>query len=229
MSYTLYIGDRTFSSWSYRGWLMLEKFNLPYDVVMTGLYSGTLAEDLANIAPARTVPAMTTPEGHVLTDSLSMAETLAERHPDAGLWPADPAARALARTLVAEMHSGFLPLRDHCPNMICCTWDGFEPNEAVQKDLARIEELWSLARSRHGQSGPWLFGQYSLADVFYAPVAFRMTTYKLPISKAAQAYVDLHLQDPALAIWKADADKEVFDPFPYDLGLTRAPWPSNEG
>ena len=229
MSYTLYIGDRTFSSWSYRGWLMLEKFGLPHSIKMTGLYAGTLADDLADIAPATTVPAMTTPEGNVLTDSLSMAETLAEQNPSVGLWPRKPAARILARNLVAEMHSGFMPLREHCPNMICCTWDGFEPNEGVLKNVARIEYLWSLARERHGQDGPWLFGEYSLADVFYAPVAFRMTTFKLPISEAAKSYVALHLNDPAFAVWKAEADKEVYDPFPYDLGLSRDTWPASEG
>ena len=225
MTYDLYIGDRTFSSWSYRGWLMLEKFGLPYATKLVGLYAGTMASELAHIAPAKTVPAMVTPEGHVLTDSLAMGETLAERHPEAGLWPTDPAARALARSITAEMHSSFMPLRDACPNMICCTWDGFEPSEAVQKDIKRIEELWALARHRHGSNGPWLFGDYCLADVFYAPVAFRMTTYKLPISTEAQAYVDAHLSDPALAVWKSEADKETYDPFPYDLGLERRPWP----
>ncbi len=205
---------------------MLEKFGLPYATKVVGLYAGTMADEMSNLAPAKTVPAMVTPEGHVLTDSLAMGETLAERHPDAGLWPTDPAARALARSITAEMHSSFMPLRDACPNMICCTWDGFEPSEAVLQDIKRIEELWALARRRHGIDSPWLFGAYSLADVFYAPVAFRMTTYKLPISKASQTYVNAHLADPALTAWKAEADKETYDPFPYDLGLTRQPWPS---
>lgn len=225
MTYELYIGDRTFSSWSYRGWLMLEKFGIPYQTKLVGLYAGTMATELEHIAPAKTVPALRTAEGHVLTDSLAMAETLAERHPDAGLWPKDPAARALARSITAEMHSSFMPLRDACPNMICCTWDGFEPSEAVQNDIARIEYLWAFARERFGGGSPWLFGEYCLADVFYAPVAFRMTTYKLQISAASQAYVDAHLADPAFKTWKMEADKERYAPFPYDLGLTRTPWP----
>lgn len=225
MTYELYIGDRTFSSWSYRGWLMLEKFGLPYSTKMVGLYAGTLSTDLSHLVPAKTVPALRTSQGHVLTDSLAMAETLAERHPDAGLWPEDPGARALARSITAEMHSGFMPLREACPNMICCTWEGFKPSEAVLRDIKRIEELWALARERYGTDSPWLFGEYCLADVFYAPVAFRMTTYKLPISTASQAYVDAHLRDPALEDWKAEADKEHYDPFPYDLGLSRGPWP----
>ena len=93
MTYDLYIGDRTFSSWSLRGWLMLEKFGLPYRAHLVGLYSGTMAQDLAPLAPTRLVPALRLPDGTVVGETLAMAETLAERHPDAGLWPADPAAR----------------------------------------------------------------------------------------------------------------------------------------
>lgn len=225
MTYELYIGDRTFSSWSYRGWLMLEKFGLDYSTHVVGLYAGTMASEMAHLAPARTVPTMRTPEGFVLTDSLAMGETLAERHPDVGLWPVDGAARALARSITAEMHSGFMALREDCPNIISRVWQGFKPSDAVLKDVARIEELWALARERHGAGGPWLFGEYSLADVFYAPVAFRMTTYGLPVSAAAQEYINEHLRDPAFLQWKALADQEVHEPFPYDFGLEKAPWP----
>ena len=96
MTYDLFIGDRTFSSWSLRGWLMLEKFNLPHRVNMVGLYTGTMAEDLAPVAPAHLVPVLRTAEGTVVGETMAMAETLAERHPDAGMWPEDPAARATA-------------------------------------------------------------------------------------------------------------------------------------
>jgi glutathione S-transferase len=229
MSYTLYIGDRMFSSWSLRGWLMLEKFGLPYDVRMVGLYAGTLAADLAHIAPARTVPAMTTPAGHVLTDSLAMAETLVEAHPERPLYPADPAARALARSICAEMHAGFGALRGQCPNMISHVWDGFVPSPAVLADLTRIEDLWALARARHGTpDSPWLFGAYSLADVFYAPVAMRITTYNLPVSAAAQSYVRAHLADRAFLAWRADALREIHDPWPYPMDLAQSPWPVNQ-
>ncbi|MFN3663661.1 glutathione S-transferase [Yoonia sp.] len=227
MTYEVYIGDRTFSSWSLRGWLMLEKFGLPYQTRFVGLYSGTMAADLAHIAPARTVPAMTTPQGFVLTDSLAMAETLVENHPNVALYPRDPAARALARSICAEMHSGFSALRTECPNMIAYAWDGFVPSEAVLADLARIDDLWALARARHGTDSPWLFGDYSLADVFYAPVALRITTYGLPVSPAAQAYVDAHLRDPAFLNWRRLALEETYDPWPYPLDLPRKPWPVN--
>lgn len=227
MTYTIYIGDRTFSSWSLRGWLMLEKFGLSYQTRMVGLYAGTMAAELAHIAPARTVPAMTTPEGFVLTDSLAMAETLVERHPDVALYPRDPAARALARSICAEMHSGFGALRGQCPNMIAHVWDGFTPSDAVRADLARIEQLWALARARHGTDSPWLFGDYSLADVFYAPVAMRITTYGLPVSAAAQTYVDAHLRDPAFLDWRRAALEEIHDPWPYPVDLPSRDWPVN--
>ena len=228
MTYDLFIGDRSFSSWSLRGWLMFRRFDLPFTTTMVGLYSGTMAADLAALAPARTVPALRTPEGHVLSDSLAMAETLAERHPEAGLWPKDPAARALARSIVAEMHSGFSALRGDCPMVLTHAWAGFEPGAAVRADLARIETLWELARSRHGADGPWLFGAYSLADVFYAPVACRIAGYQLQVSDAAAAYVDAHLRDPAFLEWRTEALKERHDPFPYSAGTGTAPWPVNQ-
>jgi glutathione S-transferase len=228
MTSQLYIGDRTFSSWSLRGWLMLEKFGLDYNTNLVGLYAGTYREELAHLAPARTVPALQTPEGYVLTDSVAMGETLVERHPEVNLYPRNGAARALARTITHEMHSGFMALRDACPNMITHVWDGFEPSDAVLKDIARVEELWALARARHGQNGPWLFGEYSLADVFYAPVALRMTTYDLPVSADAQAYIDAHLSDPAFLAWRAASQSETYDPWPYPMDLGRKPWPGDE-
>lgn len=227
MTYDLYIGDRSFSSWSLRGWLMLKAFDLPFNTHMVGLYSGTMQQDLASVAPARTVPVLRTPEGFVLSDSLAIAETLVERHPEVAMLPKDPAARALARNLIAEMHSGFSALRGDCPCIMTHVWEGFLPSQSVLADVERIEFLWNLARSRHGADGPWLFGNYTLADVFYAPVAMRMTTYGLPISEVSQTYVAAHLSDPNFLNWQREALKEVHDPCPYDLGLPKAPWPVN--
>ena len=210
-----------------RGWLMLEKFDLEYKNTMVGLYAGTYRDELAHLAPARTVPAMQTAEGHVLTDSLAMAETLVEQNPEVPLYPRDPAARALARNLMCEMHAGFMALREDCPNNLNNTWDGFTPSDAVLADIARIEDLWSLARARHGGSGPWLFGDYTIVDAFYAPVACRMTTYGLPISAASQAYVDAHLNDLAFRQWRAMGQTVTYDPFPYDEGVPMRPWPGD--
>ena len=227
MTYQLYIGDRTFSSWSLRGWLMLEKFGLPFQTHMVGLYSGTMKADLAHLAPAKTVPVLQTAQGHVLTDSLAMAETLVERHPEIDLYPRDPAARALARSMTAEMHSGFGALRGDCPMMLRFVWQGFAPSAAVRNDLQRIEYLWDLAQTGYGADGPWLFGAYSLADVFYAPVAMRITAYDLPVGGRAKAYVAAHLADPAFQAWRKAALQETHDPWPYPMDLSRTLWPGD--
>jgi glutathione S-transferase len=225
MTYDLFIGERSFSSWSMRGGLMLDKFGLPYRTHIVGLYSGTMAADLADIPPARTVPAMRTPEGHVLSDSLAMAETLAERHPDAGFWPTDAGARALARSITAEMHSSFTAFRSACPNDIRQVWQGFVAPDEVLADVARIEYLWEFTRQKYGGTGPWLFGAYTLADAFFAPVACRITTYGLPVGPAAQAYVTAHLRDPAFLAWRALAMIEKHDHDPYPRDLPRRDWP----
>ena len=225
MTYDLFIGDESFSSWSLRGWLMFEKFGIPFRSHMVGLYAGTLADDLAPLAPARLVPVIRTPEGIVVGDTLAMAETLAERHPEAGLWPAAPEARALARWLVAEMHSGFGALRDECPMQLLHRYVGFAPSPEVAADLARLEELWQLARSRHGAQGDWLFGRYCLADAFFAPVAARIAGYGLPVSDAAAEYVARHLADPAFRRWRARGLTKSYDPVPYARDLPTEPWP----
>ncbi len=225
MAYHLYIGDRTFSSWSLRGWLMLEKFGLPYKTTMVGLYGGTMAADLAHLPGAKTVPVMQTPSGGIVTDSLAMGETLHEENPTARLYPKDPGARAMARSLVAEMHSGYGALRDACPHNMAHVLDGFAVSDAVQKDVERIAKVWALARETYGGSGPWLFGEYSLADVFHAPIANRFTTYGIKLPPAAQAYVDEHTQDLSNRQWRAMGETVTYDPFPYDMGLPTKDWP----
>jgi len=225
MTYDLYIGDRSFSSWSLRGWLMFEKFNIPYRTHMMGLYSGTLQQDLADLAPARLVPAIRTPDGDVVGDTVAIAETLAERHPDAGLWPNAQPARILARWLVAEMHSGFGALRGDCPMQLLHQYDGFSASPGVQGDLDRLEELWALARSRHGAAGPWLFGAYSLADVFYAPIAARIAGYGLPVGDQAAAYVSEHLNDSAFRKWRAMGLTKSYSPVPYAIDVPTRDWP----
>ncbi len=225
MSYDLILGDRTFSSWSLRGWLMFEKFDIPCRTHMAGLYDGTLAADLAAYAPARLVPAIRTPEGDVVGETLAIAETLAERHPDAGLWPADASARILARWLVAEMHAGFGALRTDCPMQLLHQYQGFAVSDAVKADLDRLQELWVLARSVYGSAGPWLFGKYSLADVFFAPVAARIAGYDLPVDAAAAQYVELHLSDPAFRKWRAMGAPKTYDPMPYAIECATADWP----
>ncbi|NNK15310.1 MAG: glutathione S-transferase [Sulfitobacter sp.] len=225
MTFDLYIGDRTFSSWSLRGWLMLEKFNLPYRAHLVGLYSGTMAEEMADLAPARLVPTLRTPEGTVIGETVAMAETLAERHPDAGMWPEDAAARATARWLCAAMAAGFGALRGACPMQLEHVNIGFDVSDAVKADLAQLEALWTHAQSLHRTEGPWLFGKYSLADVFYAPVAARIVGYDLPVSDKARAYCETTINDGAFKAWRAEGLKVRYDPFPYDFGLETRAWP----
>nr|WP_321507334.1 glutathione S-transferase [uncultured Celeribacter sp.] len=224
--YDLFIGDKAFSSWSLRGWLLFEKFDIPVTCHMTGLYTGSLAADLAPLAPARFVPTARTPEGWVIGESIALAETLAERHPDRQLWPADPAARIYARWLVAEMHAGFTALRGACPMQLFHVYQGFAVSEAVKADLARLETVLTHAFDHFAGDGPWLFGTYSVVDAFYAPVAARIIGYGLPVSERLRCYVYAHLADPAFQAWRTDGIRANYDPMPYALDLPTADWPA---
>ncbi|MBU0643781.1 MAG: glutathione S-transferase [Alphaproteobacteria bacterium] len=225
MSYDLFIGDKGFSSWSLRGWLLFEKFDIPFREHMIGLYSGTMQQDLAPLAPARFVPTARTPEGWVIGESIALAETLAERHPEAGIWPADPEARVFARWLVAEMHAGFAALRSACSMQLFHQYQGFVVSDAVQTDLDRLETMLGHAFAHFSGAGPWLFGAYSAADAFYAPVAARIAGYDLPVSERLTAYVAAHLNDPAFKAWRAEGIKLSYDPMPYALDLPKTDWP----
>lgn len=225
MTYALAIADRAYSSWSLRGWLLFERFAIPVRCESARLYTDALPRLLQGYAPARMVPAMRTPEGVVVGETIAIAETLAERHPEAGHWPADPAARALARWLAAEMHAGFTALRGDCPMNLGKSYAAGAPRAEVLADLARIEALWALARARHGAGGPWLFGAYGAADAFYAPVAARIAGYGLPVGPEAAAYVAAHLADPAFRRWRAMALAEAIDQPVYARPFAERPWP----
>jgi glutathione S-transferase len=228
MGYVLAIGDRAYSSWSLRGWLMIARFGLPVEVVVARMYTPDFARTLEGFAPATLVPALRI-EGVgapvVVWDTLAIAAALAERHPDIAMWPREPRLRALARSLAAEMHSGFGALRSACAMNLRRAYAGFQPRPEVRADLARVEALWSLARSHSGGSGPWLFGDYSLADVFFAPVAARIATYDLPVGLEAAAYVGAHLADPAFRAWRAAGIADPVVQTTYDLDLPERPWP----
>lgn len=204
MENTLYLGDYAYSSWSLRGWLLFEKFGIPAKQILVDFNdSRSVAEQMAQAAPSRTVPTLVTGDGAVIWDSLALAEELASRYPQAGHWPAEPARRALARSLAAEMHSGFSALRSECPMNLRTAYSDSTPTEGVLADVARLETIWSHARNICSADGPWLCGTYSVADVFFAPVAARIAGYSLPVSALAQAYVDTHLADPAFRKWRA--------------------------
>lgn len=225
MTYALCIADRAYSSWSLRGWLLFAAFGLDADLTTLRLYTPAFAEGLADWFPARTVPALRLPEGIVVAESLAIAEELASRHPEAGHWPKDPRARAIARHLVAEMHSGFVALRSHCPMNLRLSYEDCAPPPEVLADLARLETLWAWARQETGAQGPWLCGAYSAADAFLAPVAARIAGYNLPVGAAAQAYVAAHLAHGPFRRWRAMGLVDGPDQAFYDRKYPARPWP----
>ena len=224
MTYDLVIGDRAYSSWSLRGWLLFDAFGLPVKLHTARLYTDELPTLLKQFHPGKTAPTMRTPDGVVVPETIAIAEELASRHPEAGIWPADPKARAVARVLAAEMHAGFGALRSHCPMNLRVSYEDCAPPQAVLDDLARLEVIWDWARDQTG-STVWLAGDYSAADAFFAPVATRIATSNLPVSDRAMAYVQAHLAHPSFRRWRAmglvdGADQEFYRrPYP------RRPWP----
>ena len=223
MTYELVIGDRMYSSWSLRSWLLFEQFEIPVKTTMVHMKTETFGKVLAEFPPARLVPAIRV-EGRTVWDTIAIAETLAERHLDLGLWPGDPSDRAQARALVAEMHSGFPALRGVCPMNLRTAFAGVGISTDVLNDLDRIATLWALPGQR--SEGSWLYGSYTIADAFFAPVAARIAGYELPVPKAARAYVDTHLSHGPFRRWRAmafaaDRPLETYE----DNGLERRPWP----
>jgi glutathione S-transferase len=225
MTYDLAIGDRAYSSWSLRGWLLFNAFGIPVKTQKARLYTDELPQLLAHFQPARTVPVMRTPDGVVVPDSIAMAEELAARHPKAGLLPQDPKARAVARVLMAEMHAGFTALRDHCPMNLRVSYTDCAAPEAVMADLARLQTLWAWARSETGSNTPWLCGDYCAADAFFAPVAGRIAGYNLPVGPEAAAYVAAHLAHQPFRQWRAMGHADGADQDYYFRSYPRRPWP----
>lgn len=224
-TYDLFIGDRLFSSWSLRGWLILAAFGVPVRSHMVGLYSGTMASDLAPLAPARLVPVLRCPDGTIVGESLAIAETVAERVPGTGHWPTEPPARAAARWLCTEMATGFGALRAECPMQLRHCYEGFAASPETRADLARIETLWAHARSVSGAAEGWLFGDYCLADAFYTPVAARVIGYGLPVSDTNRAYCLSLLSHTAVREWREQALQVTYNPYPYAMDLPTAAWP----
>ncbi|MGB0852871.1 MAG: glutathione S-transferase [Pikeienuella sp.] len=223
MTYTLYIQDRAYSSWSLRGYLLLAAFDIPHRVRHEHWRSPEYAALQAEIAPSRTVPALRG-DDFFLWDSLAMAETLSERHD--GIWPTNPAARAAARSVTAEMHSGFGALRSECPMNLRRRWDGFRVSDAVKADVARMTDLWAWARGFSDGTGPYLFGAYSAADAFFAPAASRIDTYGIEVGAEDAAYIDALHRVPAFRRWRAMAyANDVLNPdYEFNLGTLNG-WP----
>lgn len=225
MTYDLVIGDRAYSSWSLRGWLFFDAFGIPVRTHSARLYTDELPTLLRQYHPARTAPTMRTPEGAVVPETIAIAEELATRHPDTGLWPTDPKARAIARAVSAEMHAGFTSLRSHCPMNLRVSYTDCTPPDAVLADLARLDTIWSWARAETGSTTPWLCGAYSVADAMFAPVATRIATYNLPVTPAAMDYVMAHLAHPSFRRWRAMGMVDGADQDFYRRDYPRRDWP----
>lgn len=225
MTYDLVIGDRAYSSWSLRGWLLFDAFGIPVRTLSARLYTDELADVLKDFFPARTAPTMRTPEGSIVPETIAIAEELATRHPDAGIWPTDPHARATARVLAAEMHAGFTALRSFCPMNLRVSYTDCQPPPDVLADLRRLETLWSWARETTHSATPWLCGAYSAADAFFAPVASRIATYNLPVNADAMLYVNAHLAHPSFRRWRAMGLVDGADQEFYRRDYPRRDWP----
>ena len=204
--YTLYVGNRNYSSWSLRGWLVAKLSGAPFREVPVALVGSGRNPANLPFSPSGLVPCLHDGET-VVWDSLAIAEYLAERHPD--MWPADAAARAFARSITAEMHSGFASLRN---DMTMCVRERVDVrpwSPALEADVARVEALWNEARRRHGAGGEFLCGAFSIADAFYAPVAYRFRTYAVAPGGAAGRYLHELLAHPWMQEWEAAALAET--------------------
>jgi glutathione S-transferase len=204
---TLVIGNRNYSSWSLRGWLAASQSGIAFETELVRLSEPGSHAALLSRSPAGRVPVLEHGE-RVVWDSLAIIEYLAELCPDAGLWPADPDARAMARSIAAEMHAGFAALRAQMPMNLRKALPGKGRGPGVADDIARIGAIWREARGRFGQDGAFLFGRYSAADAMYTPVAARFRTYGVELDATCQAYADAVLAWPAFLAWQADALEE---------------------
>ncbi|MBC3871798.1 glutathione S-transferase family protein [Undibacterium oligocarboniphilum] len=200
----LFIANKNYSSWSLRPWLLMRELGIPFTEHLEHFRKGSSWEAFRGFSPTGKVPCLIE-DGQVIWDSLGITLHLAERYPQ--IWPSDPAARSWARCAAAEMHSGFTALRQYCTMNCGIRVALSNMSEALQKDIARIDELWQEGLSRFG--GPYLAGaQFSAADAFFAPVVFRIQTYGLTMSAAATAYCQHMLALPGMKQWYQDALQE---------------------
>ncbi|HEX8436798.1 glutathione S-transferase family protein [Archangium sp.] len=204
---TLVVASKNYSSWSLRPYLALAHTGQPFREVVVQLGEADTAANIAKYSPSGRVPALVRGE-LVIWDSLAICEHLAELFPQAKLWPEDATARAVARSVTAEMHSGFATLRTHMPMNLRARRPGEGRAPGVAEDIARVTALWRECRSRFGQGGPFLFGTFSIADAFYAPVVTRFVTYGVELDAVCGAYRDAVLALPAMKAWTEAAHNE---------------------
>ncbi|MGH1507196.1 glutathione S-transferase family protein [Ralstonia solanacearum] len=217
----LVIGNKNYSSWSLRPWLLARQAGIPFEEIRLRLGSEGFAAEIHRYSPAGRVPVLV--DGDITVwDSLAICETLAERFPRARLWPEDPKARAHARSICAEMHAGFANLRSQMPMNVTAMLPGLGWNVAVQRDVDRIAQIWTELRQKYAAEGPFLFGHFTVADAFYAPVVSRFATYGVRLPESAKIYADHILNLPAMQEWIEGARGErdfLADDEPYRTAL----------
>lgn len=210
MKLELVIGNKNYSSWSMRPWVLARQAEIPFDEIQLkfGDNQGRLTvPGIEKYSAAGKVPVLVI-DGEPVWDSLAIAETLAERFPQKQLWPAEASARAYARSICAEMHSGFQALRGKMPMNIRGRHPGKGLTAESQRDIDRIAGLWSECRERFGRGGALLFGRFTIADAYFAPVVMRFQTYVVPLPAAAQAYCQAVLSLSAVRQWIEGARRE---------------------
>jgi glutathione S-transferase len=205
---TIYLGNRNYASWSLRAWLTLKATGAPFEEVVIPILQPGSKETLLKFSPSGRVPALH--HGAIVVwDSLAICDYLADVFPDAGLWPRDAAAKAIARSISAEMHSGFQSLRGQFPMNIRSSFPGRDITPEAQADINRVMAIWRQCRNRYGEGkGDFLFGGFTIADAMYAPVVTRFRTYKFDLEREADAYCDAAMALPAMQEWVAAAKNE---------------------
>jgi len=205
----LYIGNKNYSSWSLRPWLVFRHFKLPFEERLVPLFDENWDAAIAKVSPSRKVPCLV--DGDVTVwETLAIIEYAADRHPDVPVWPADPKARAVARSVSCEMHAGFGAMRAAMPMNIRKSLPGRGQTPEALNDIARITAMWRDCRTRYGKGGDFLFGPFSAADAMYAPVASRFTTYAVDLDPVADAYVKAVMALPAMQEWCAAGRAETW-------------------
>lgn len=201
MSLRLVIGNKNYSSWSMRPWVALKACGIPFDEVFISLYTDAADKQrILDVTPSGKVPALV--DGDVTVwDSLAIIEYAAERFPEAGLWPQDRARRAHARAVSAEMHSGFMALRNECGMNLHRPVKAKALSADATANIQRVQQIWAECRARYGDSGPYLFGAFSAADAMYAPVVHRFLNYAIAVTPEARAYMDTMQALPAFRQW----------------------------
>lgn len=203
----LVIANKNYSSWSLRPWLLLKHAGIAFDEEKLSFNAPDFKARVLRYSPAGKVPVLIDGD-RIVWDSLAIAEYVAEKYPEKKLWPEDAGVRAHARSVCAEMHSGFAAIR-HAMGMNCeLSLKGVLFDVAVQREVARIIEMWGSCRSRHASEGPFLFGRFSIADAFFAPVTRRFVTYGTDLPEVARKYVGTIGELPAMQEWLAEARAE---------------------